>query len=57
LAHNNQALNVQNKEYLRILKDERVRDQGIYIGKLIRITPEFSMGTLKERPNEIFNKL
>lgn len=41
------TLNAQNKE--RLLKVSRKKERIIYTGKPIRITPEFSMQTLKAK--------
>ena len=42
--------NKQNKE--RILRAEKEKGQGIYKGKPIRITPDFSMETMKARRSQ-----
>jgi hypothetical protein len=41
------ALSIQNKE--KILKASREKDQVTYKVRLLRITPDFSVGTLKVR--------
>ena len=40
-------LNIQNKE--RILRDAKEKVQVVYKGRPIRITPDFSMETMKAR--------
>jgi hypothetical protein len=47
IAHNNETLNLQNKE--RILKYASEKGQVIYKGRLITKMPHFSMQSLKGR--------
>ena len=47
MPYNNQNKNIQNKE--RILSAAKEKGQITYKGKPIRITPDFSMETMKAR--------